>query len=177
MATRKPRKRATRPSKGFFNIETRTQPVDPEMFLWCQGVYAVAAHLSMPVENPGARPILEHDGKQYGFSDIPMNRGMLAATKELRERGVSDDQKMATMMRLMHFGEVFDHRERLAVFIKPGDEQGTVSVSEALIKACATARFIRSGDKMHLDIEDVARIAQQLTDAEDAAEKAAKGAE
>lgn len=166
MATKKPSKRAMKPYRSLFDLEAHTQPVDPEMFLWCQGVYSAAAHLSMPVENPGARPILEHDGKLYGFSDIPINRGMLAATKELRERGVGEDQKMATLTRLMHFGEVFQHRDRLAAFIKPGDEEGTVSVSEALIKACATAKFILTGDKMRLDIDDVARIAQQLTDEE-----------
>lgn len=37
-------------------------------------------------------------------------------------------------------------------------------ISEALIKACATARFIREDDGVPFDITDIARIAKQLTE-------------
>ena len=141
-------------------------PVDSELFLWCQGIYQAAAALNMPIENPAARPLITVGDMSYAFADIPMNRGMLAVMKELSERGLSDEQKMAVSWRLMHFGEIFRHQEKLQAFIKVGDNPGELQVSEALIKACATARIVSSDNDVHFDIDDVARIAQELTDAE-----------
>ena len=140
-----------------------TEPVDAEFFLWCSGIYSAAAHLSMPVENPASRPIFADGDKTYAFSDIPLNRGMLAVMKELTERGSSEDEKMAMCSRLMHFGEVFGAHKELEPFLKKGDKGDEVLVSEALIKACATARMLLIGDKLRFDIKDVARIAQELT--------------
>lgn len=141
-------------------------PVDPDTYLFYNGVYCAAAHMTMPVENPAAKVIEVGEGQAFSFTDIPMNRGMLAATREMRQQGLADDVMQAIMVRLMHFGEVFG-KEELKPFLKPSDEPGATMVSEALIKACATARFIIADDKMRFDIGDVARIAQQLTDAED----------
>ena len=45
-------------------------------------------------------------------------------------------------------------------------------VSEALIKACATVKLIVEDDKLRFDIEDIARVAQELTDAEEVEDKA-----
>jgi len=73
--------------------------VDPDLFLWCQGIYYAAASLSMPVENPAAKPLFADGDKTYAFSDIPINRGMLAVMKELRERELSEEQRMAISWR------------------------------------------------------------------------------
>jgi hypothetical protein len=152
-------------------IERHTWPVDPELFLWCSGIYSGAAQLAMPVQNPAAKPVVEHDGKVYSLSDIPINRGILAVMKELREHGASEDVRKSMVWRLMHFGEVLE-KPALSAFIRPGDEPGAVSVSEALIKACATAKFILTGDDLRFDVDDIARIAQELTDAEKAEDSA-----
>ncbi len=148
------------------DLTAATAPVDPELFLWCSGIYQAAAGLSMPVENPGSRPLFTHNDKTYSLSDMPINRGMLAVMKELRERGVSQDEKMAITFRLMHFGEIFNS-ELLRPFIKQSEEPESVMISEALIKACATAKLVHEGDNMFFDLQDVARIAQELTDEED----------
>lgn len=143
-----------------------TASVDPELFLWCSGVYSAAAHLAMPVPNPSSGPKYEFEGKVYAFADMPVNRGMLAVSKELHERGLGQRESMAVMMRLMHFGEVLTSPE-LAEFRRPAEKDGSVDVSEALIKACATAKIIvtRKGDS-HFDVKDLARIARELTAAE-----------
>jgi len=141
--------------------------VDPDLFLWCQGIYYAAASLSMPVENPAAKPLFADGDKTYAFSDIPINRGMLAVMKELRERELSEEQRMAISWRLMHFGDIFKHQKKLQAFIKNGDSPGELQVSEALIKACATVRIITTKKNVRYDIADVARIAQELTDAEE----------
>lgn len=147
--------------------KSAAEPVDPDLFLWCQGIYQAAASLTMPVESPAAKPMFVHKGQSYSFSDIPINRGMLAVIKELRERGLSDDQRMAMSWRLMHFGDIFKHKEKLTAFIKPGEKPGELQVSEALIKDCATARIVSSKKNVRFDINDVVRIAQELTDAEE----------
>lgn len=150
--------------------KSSTDPVDPELYLWCQGIYAAAAQMSMPVENPAARPVFENAGKTYSFSDIPMNRGMLAVMKELRERNMTQEQSMAMTSRLMHFGEVLTNK-KVAKFVKPG-EDGALMVSEALIKACATARITITKKRFAFVIADVARIAQELTNEEEAIDAA-----
>lgn len=151
-------------------------PVDPEFFLWCQGVYYVAATLAMPVQNPEYTRIPLDEEGGFVLRDIPINRGMLAVAKELRERNASQEATFAVMTRLMHFGEIL-HEGALAPFIKPAGDSGELAVSEALIKACATAQLVMINDRLRFDIDELARIAQQLTDEEEAAEKAAKGAD
>lgn len=147
-----------------------TAPVDPELFLWCSNIYSVAAHMSMPVENPASRPAFEYDDQVYAFADIPMNRGMLAVMKEMSERGCSVAEKQAMCGRLMHFGEIFAGHPQLAPYFKPADEDGAIMVSEALVRACATARLQVVGGSFRFDIDDVARIAAELTAAEESAE-------
>ena len=151
-------------------VKSSSDPVDPELYLWCHGVYQAAAQMTMPVENPGARPLFADGDKTYSFSDIPMNRGMLAVMKELRERGQTQAQSMAMTSRLMHFGELLTNK-KLKAFVKPGEDGGLL-VSEALIKACATARLIITKKRFSFVVADVARIAQQITDEEEAIEAA-----
>lgn len=147
------------------------EPVDPQLFLYCSGLYSAAAHLQMPVENPENRPIHFDDGTAIALTDIPVNRGMLAVTKELREQKVSEETKAAMVTRLLHFGEILDAKGALAEWIKPSDAEGALSVSEAVILACASARLIVENDHIRYDVEDVARIAKQYDDEEAAREK------
>ena len=151
-------------------------PVDPELFLWCQGVYYAAATMAMPVQNPEYTRIPLNEKGGFVLKDMPINRGMLAVAKELRERKASEETKMAMMTRLMHFGDIL-REPALAPFIKRTGDSDALSVSEALIKACATAKLVTINERIRFDIDDLARIAQQLTDEEEVAEKAAKSAE
>ena len=137
--------------------------VDAQLFVFCAELYQAAASLAMPVENPENRPLVVDGDKVYALSDRPMNRGMLAVMKELREQGYPEDMRYAITSRLLHMGEIFEKKE-LAPFIKPGDHPGTISVSDALLHACAKARFVWEGEYMGFDIADVVRIARQQTD-------------
>lgn len=148
-------------------VKSSCDPVDPDLFVWCYGIYEAAASLSMPVENPAAKPLFADGDKTYSFKDIPMNRGMLAVMKELNDRGLSEEQKMAFGLRLMNSGDIFKYRAELQNFFKDGDEPGVVLISEAIVKACATARMITTEKHVGYDITDVARIAQELTDADE----------
>jgi hypothetical protein len=151
-------------------------PVDPELFLWCQGVYCAAATMAMPVQNPEYTRVPLNEKGGFVLKDMPINRGMLAVLKELRERKASEETKMAMMTRLMHFGDIL-REAALATFIKRRGDSDELSVSEAVIKACATAKLVVINDRIRFDIDDLARIAQQFTDEEEVAEKSAKRAE
>jgi hypothetical protein len=140
-----------------------TIPVDPDLFVWCCNVYQAAANLSMPVDNPESLAKFSAGERGYVLSDIPLNRGMLAVMKELDDRAIGDDERMAMSWRIMHYGQIFDHIDKLGEFIKEGDTPDSVMVSEALIKACASARFIESEDNLHLDVDDIIRIAREIT--------------
>ncbi len=150
------------------DTEVYTQPVDPELFLWCYGIYHAAAGLSMPMESPASRPIIQDEDKTYSFSDIPVNRGMLAITQELNEIDTSENVKMSLLTRMMHFGGLFGKQE-LSSFIKEGDSPEEVLVSEALIKACAVAKLTIKYDRISYEISDVAKIAQQFMDEDEIA--------
>ena len=152
----------------MFKKDDFNKPVDPELFLWCSGIYQAAADLSMPTPNPENRPVFQDGEDVYSFKDIPVNRGLLAVTKELNELDTPDDQRLSICTRLMHFGEVLKSKE-LSEFIKPGEEPGALAVSEALIKACATAKLLISKKSIRYDIKDLKKIAKRLTDEEKSA--------
>ena len=142
-----------------------TQPVDPEIFLWCSSIYGAAANRTMIMESPANKPVFQIENEVYSFTDIPVNRGMLAVTKELRDMDVTDDQRASICTRIMHFGEIFD-KKKLRKFIKKGDSIEQVFVSEALIRACAEAKFKFKNSHCKFDISELARIAQRITDEE-----------
>ncbi|WP_334037765.1 hypothetical protein [Burkholderia gladioli] len=136
--------------------------VDEDLYLYCSNLYVAAAHLSMPVENPGAKKLRIEGVGTLAFADLPINRGMLAVTKELSEQGVDQPLRFSMCWRIMHFGDVIAETERFANWIRPGTEQGEIEVAEALIRACATARIDMSNDKGSFDMDDVARLAAEI---------------
>jgi hypothetical protein len=136
--------------------------VDEDLFLYCSNIYSAAANMTMPVENPSARPIINDGDKTYAFSDIPVNRGMLAVNKELTEMNMGPEVKYPMTLRLMHFGDVLLPNPLLEKWIKPNDEPDSLSVAECLIRACAKAKLIVDNEHIGWDFEDVARIAAEI---------------
>ena len=136
------------------------RPVDPKLFLACTHIYQAAARFQMVVENPMERKFAI-DGKVYGFADIPMNRGMLAAMDFLRDQRA--ELGPAVCSRLMALGVMFEVAradQRFSEFFKDETSDGAVMVAECFMQACAEARFIpRTFD---LDTEDVLTIAKRL---------------
>ncbi|MPZ46462.1 MAG: hypothetical protein GEV05_24370 [Betaproteobacteria bacterium] len=128
----------------------------------------------MPVQNPEYRRVPLDEKGGFVLKDIPMNRGMLAVAKELRERDAPENVRMAMMTRLMHFGQIM-REPALAAFIKRTGDSDELSVSEAVIKACGAAKMVVVDDRIRFDIDDVARIARQFTDEEEAAERKIDG--
>jgi hypothetical protein len=163
-------------SAESFLAKTANRPVDPDLFLWCANIYQAAAGMTMPVENPASKKF-QIGERTMSFTDISINRGMMAVMKELGERNASQEDRMAMAWRLMHFGEIFKHAEaELAEFFRtPEDDPEAKEISTAVIKACATARIIVDGESVEWDIPDVIRIARELEKDEDG-EQGAEGA-
>lgn len=145
-------------------------PVDEDLFLYCSNLYSAAASFAMPVENPEEKKIHIQDVGTFGFKDMPMNRGMLAITKELREQGIAEDIRFSLGNRIMHFGHVLEARDRFPQWIRSKDKDDSVDVAEALIRACALAKFILTDDDLVFDLDDVELHASAIgkrLDAED----------
>ncbi len=133
------------------------EPCDPEIFRAALEAWGAARQVPLrsgPTKGPG-----------YALSDIPINRAAMGAAKFLRERGVAHPQ--AYLMRLMHMGDVFENAGKggvLAKFVKPADEEGMVSVSEALLNAVALAPIPAAAGLSHaaamLDIEAIRVLAE-----------------
>jgi hypothetical protein len=136
--------------------------VDEELFLFCSNLYSAAAQMTMPVENPENKRLMIDEYGEIAFRDTPMNRGMLAATKECREHGLSEDERFAMGMRVMHFGNVLEARERFAHWIKAGETSDSLNVGENLIRACAKARFVFTNTEMGFDLDDIERHAGEI---------------
>ncbi|MDN4572010.1 hypothetical protein DBB29_00745 [Pandoraea cepalis] len=144
--------------------------VDEDLYLYCHNLYAVAADMRMPVENPESRKVTVGEFGTIAFSDIPLNRGMLAVTKELEEQGMDHQTRFAMCWRIMHFGDLLAETDRLSKWIRPGEEPGALNVSEALIRACAHARIDIDEQNGSFDLDDLARRAMEIEarlDAED----------
>ncbi|MBC8641565.1 hypothetical protein IAG25_32600 [Caballeronia sp. EK] len=142
--------------------EWANRPVDEDLFLFCTNLYTAAARMTMPVENPEARPITIEGMGTFAFKDIPMNRGMMAVTKELIDQGVDEPTRTSMCWRVMNFGDVLNEGERFARWFRAGDRPGAVSVAEALIRAGAVAKIDFSKESATFDMDDVARHAAQI---------------
>ena len=135
------------------DLEAFTLPVDPDLFNWCLGIYNSFAN----------QPVIKIEGSKYTFTDIPLNRGMKAVTKELIDTNTPEKVRMSILTRIMILNEIFDEPE-LSAFIKEGDIETEVLISPALIKACATATIKINKDTTKFDISDIANTAQRLTE-------------
>lgn len=143
--------------------EYTNSPVDEDLFLFCSNLYSAAAQMTMPVENPAARPIIKSGGKTYSFSDIPMNRGMLAVMSELNEQNTTQVIKMSMSWRIMHFGDVLSETDRFSKWIRDTNEEGAMEVAESLIRACARANMVMTNEVASFDLDDVERLAVEIT--------------
>lgn len=145
-----------------FMADAVGRPVDENLFLYCSEIYAAAASMAMPTENPALKEIHIEDYGTVAFTDNPTNRGMLAVMKELREHGLDDRDRYSLTWRIMHFDDVLAQTERFARWFKPGDEEGTLHVSECLLRACARARIEVDGADGAFDLDDVERVAADI---------------
>lgn len=142
----------------FYRDTTRAVPVD----VWkaCLTAYQAAARMTMPVTNPMEYKV-RMEGAVYGFTDTPMNRGMVALKEFLRKEQM--DLFPAIASRIMALGGLMSQlrsEERFATFFKADSEDGAFMVSEALLDAFATAPFVPR--TMDLDLDAVHTVASKL---------------
>lgn len=158
-----------------FNLLQHPETVDEELFLYCSNIYSAAAQMTMPVENPASKPLFRDKKGTYSFSDIPLNRGCLAVTKELIDMGQPINVRHAMITRLMQFGDVLKPNPLLSKWIKPGEAEDELNVAESLIRACAVAKIIITENSISFDMEDVARLSAEIEEKLEAEEKSKNG--
>lgn len=135
-------------------IDHIADPVDPEIFLAMVQVWQEAARIPLPKpENP-------QQGGLY-LTDIPMNRGGLAVTGELKKRNVENQQSY--LFRIMHMGEIMEAKDRFKDFIKADEnDPEAVLISDALLKAAAVAKLSKEGEGAVFDLDDVLAYAKRF---------------
>lgn len=127
-------------------------PADAAIFLEMTQVFQAAARVPLP----------DRPGPGYKLTDIPMNRGLLAATSAMRKRGDAPAVTMPVLSRLMNLGDIFEQAEYFGHFIRAGSGEGCVEVSEALLRAAAVARMLSDDDGVRFDLADVLAHAQRF---------------
>jgi len=135
------------------------QPCDPEIFQRALEVWQTGGQFKLRNKPPTQSGLY--------LSDIPINRSAMATLGFLRARGVTGVQ--AYLWRIMHFNELLDHMRPdglLAKYVKPEDEKGVMSVSEALLHAVAIAPIkmpidLSAKDYCLFDVEEIARLAEE----------------
>jgi hypothetical protein len=127
-------------------------PADPETLKFAVGLFQEAAsgrmhgaHIKRPNE-PGMH-----------LTNVPLNRGMLAIVKETQH--LTDDDRQALMMRVMHFGETISAAAGDSRFEK--HVQSTpdgFKVSDEFMEAFATCRFQVTNDHICADMDSLADL-------------------
>lgn len=133
-----------------------------DQYFYCLTLYQAAAGMSMPVENPETREIQIEGHGTIAFTDLPMNRGLLAVSKELTDQGMGQREHMAMLSRVMHFGNILEAKDRFARWFQPSSEQDSLLIDEAIMRAGAKARLVVSEDYMGFDLDDVERCANEI---------------
>lgn len=135
-------------------------PVDPENFLYLSQIYSLAAHGDIPSKLADDLPAHLDGEPVLRFTNIPENRGALAVRDEARDLGLSDDDLMPMLHRIMLHIDAVKRMDK-SQWIKPSDDGG-VMVAESFLKACAVCKFKKSGNTYLFDIEDLASHASNF---------------
>lgn len=118
--------------------------ISPETFLFASQVYEGAVSGRIPQPKAPSEHGFTDGKKGYVMADIPINRGMMAVTREFRH--LSHSERMALGFRLMEFGTfIHEHRDRLVQveLVRLGDGE-TWDVSEAVHHAAAICPLIKT---------------------------------
>jgi hypothetical protein len=130
-----------------------TVPVDPAVFEFAIPLFQAAASGAYP--DAHIKPAQPDDGPGFRLTNIPMNRGMLAVMKETKH--LSQDEREALVMRLMHFGDAFVAARadpRFAEHVKDGQDDA-VLVSDAFQRGVAVCAFKVTDDHVVPDMDDL----------------------
>ena len=124
-----------------------TVPVDTDTFKYAVALYQEAASARLQ----GAH-IPPASGHGLHLTNVPLNRGMLAIVRETQH--LSDDQRQALMMRVMHFGETLEAASadaRFSAHLRK-DDVG-FEVSNELMDALAKTPYTVVGDHITADFD------------------------
>ncbi len=130
-------------------------PVDPEKFVYLFDVFMAAASCKMPGVDPGEKPaFIDDQGLSVTFTNIPMNRGLMATKKELTSMGLGEEEDLAPYMsRFIEIPGILQD-PMFSQFLSRHDDNN-MAVSNALIEAMGMANFIYTKDYLGFDKQDL----------------------
>lgn len=146
----------------FFAQLTATAP--PDVFLACVLVYQSAAAFKMPAKNPAEYKI-RVDGTLYGFVDRKENRGMFAVKEFLGKEQIEHFPAISNrIMALAGSMERVRQETRFKQFFRADDADGSMNVSDALLRAFALADFKKQS--LEIDLRSVRTHALKIEEQE-----------
>lgn len=152
---RKPARQSQLRAKTAFGTNATAAmyaPVDPDWFV-------TMTHLF----NEGALvPLKPRAGAGYHFTDIPINRAMMAVFGACATSDTTDGETEATMTRLMLMGQVVEARQLFGKYIRSSADRRSTDLHGALLKAVAVARIELHGEHARFDLDDVLLHAQHF---------------
>lgn len=129
-----------------------TAPVDPQEFKFCCALMNAGYSGQMPTDSPSKQSVDIEGVGVVSFTDIPMNRAMLAVKDHFREtrKGKGQDEFIPMAFRLMCFSDFLRlclkrKEPRLERFVQRGDGGKIIGVEETLLEAVATAKIGQGG--------------------------------
>lgn len=137
-------------------------PVPVDVWTACFTLYQAAARFETPVTNPAEYKVRVGKNTIVEFTDIPMNRGMVAVKEFMRDQPAIYPAVVARMISMNVGGTMGALRENpeFAKFFQPDRPDGSWNVAEALIEAFATAPFLPEG--LNFDLKELHRIASEI---------------
>lgn len=131
-------------------LEQLNRPIDKECFLYAVDIFQNAAALKMPSVNPQEKKLV-FDDSTISFTDIPLNRGMLAVVDEMKEV-ISEEDRYSLLHRLLCIGDIIQWSEISDWLKKDEEDPENLQISQSLLYAIAECKINRQGKcvKSHL---------------------------
>ena len=89
-----------------------SERLDVDTFVYLFEIFTTAASGKMPMY-VSTKPVLHFGGAAIRLTDNPLNRGMVAALRELNSMGVSERTRLAYVWRITETNRLYDSVDRL----------------------------------------------------------------
>jgi hypothetical protein len=143
-------------------LELANHPVDEEQFLRYSAVFSAASDMTLPAAGTEQHPV-RIGSLSYALSDTPFNRGLMALYQQMRADGIDEKTRTAMGFRIASIRTVVRDPVCFERWVhEDPDNPAAVDIDDALLRACATAKYVIEDEDGLFDMADVARIASEI---------------
>jgi len=111
-------------------------------------------------------PVIHCDGIALGLTDDPLNRGMVAALRELKSMALSQTTRRAYVWRITDTDQLYDHVDRLTNFLQQSSDGNVLTLSIPFVKALAVTSYDIDEYTASINIDDLLMHANRFRDEE-----------